>query len=147
MIYRKATLEDCKKVYSLICDLEGKELPFEIFCEIYYEQLNSKHYYCLLGEKDNNILAVLNLRFEKQLHHTECIAEIMEFVVDSSCRSQGIGKQMFEKAVQISESYGCTQIEAACNHRRTDTHKFYLREGLNNSHYKFSKKLSEDSNT
>ena len=147
MIYRKATLMDCEKVYSLICDLEAKDLPFEKFRKIYCEQLNSKHYYCLLGENDNNLLAVLNLRFEEQLHHTECIAEIMEFVVDASCRSQGIGKQMLEKAFQISESYGCTQIEVACNQRRTNTHRFYLREGLNNSHYKFSKKLSEDSNT
>ena len=88
MIYRKATLMDCEKVYSLICDLEGRELPFEKFREIYCEQLNDKRYYCLLGEKDNSILAVLNLRFEEQLHHAECITEIMEFVVDSSCRNQ-----------------------------------------------------------
>ena len=141
MIYRKATFRDCERVYSLICDLEGRELPFEKFHEIYCEQLNSKHYYCLFGEKDNNILAILNLRFEDQLHHAERIAEIMEFVVDTSCRSQGSGRQMFEKAVQIAESYGCTQTEVACNQRRKDTHRFYLREGMDNSHYKFSKRL------
>lgn len=142
MIYRKATLEDCKKVYSLICDLEGRELPFEKFRDIYCEQLNSNCYYCLLGERDNNILAVLNVRFEEQLHHSECIAKIIEFVVDPSCRKRGIGKQMFEKATHIAESYGCTQMEVACNQRRIDTHRFYLREGMNNSHYKFSKKLA-----
>lgn len=147
MIYRKATLMDCEKVYSLICDLEGRELPFEKFREIYCEQLDSKYYYCLLGEKDNSILAVLNLRFENQLHHAECIAEVMEFVVDSSCRNQGIGKQMFEKAIRIAESYSCTQIEVACNQRRTDTHRFYLKKGMKNSHYKFSKRLSKDSYT
>ena len=141
MIYRKATLMDCEKIYSFICDLEGMELPFEEFRKIYCKQLNDKRYYCLLGEKDNNILAVLNLRFEEQLHHSECIAEIMEFVVDPSCRKQGIGKQMFEKATHIAKSYGCTQMEVACNQRRTATHRFYLRKGMNNSHYKFSKRL------
>lgn len=140
MIYRKATLIDCEKVYSLICDLEGKELPFEQFREIYCEQLNSKHY-CLLGGKDNNVLAVLNLRFEKQLHHSECIAEIMEFVVDTSCRSQRIGRQMFEQVIRIAESHGRSQMEVACNQRRTDTHRFYLGKGVDNSHYKFSKNL------
>ena len=28
------------------------------------------------------VVSVLNLRFEQQLHHCECIAEIMEFAVD-----------------------------------------------------------------
>ena len=141
MVYREAALTDCEKVYSLICELEGRKLPFEKFQEIYCAQINSKRYYCLLGEQDNDVLAVLNLRFEEQLHHAECITEIMEFVVDTSCRSQGIGKQMFEKAVQIAKTHGCSQIEVACNQRRKDTHRFYLREGLLNSHYKFSKKL------
>lgn len=144
MIYRKATLMDCEKVYSLICELEGRELPFEKFREIYCEQLNSKRYYCLLGEENNDALAVLNLRFEEQLHHSECIAEIMEFAVKASCRRQGIGKEMFENAVRIAEAHGCAQMEVACNQLRTDAHRFYLREGMNNSHYKFLKRLTED---
>ena len=143
MLYRKATLADCEKVYSLICALEGRKLPYASFCEIYCEQLNSASYYCLLAEKDANILGVLNLRFEKQLHHSECIAEVMEFVVDSACRGRGIGRQMLEKAAQIAEEHGCVQMEAACNQRRMETHRFYLREGMDNSHYKFSKRLSE----
>lgn len=147
MIYRKATSMDCEKVYSLICELEGRELPFEKFREIYCEQLSSKRYYCLLGEENNDALAVLNLRFEEQLHHSECIAEIMEFAVNSAYRSRGIGKQMLEKAAQIAEVYGCTQIEVACNRLRTDAHRFYQREGMNNSHYKFSKKLTENIST
>ena len=145
MLYRKAALQDCAKVHSLICELEERELPFEKFQQIFCEQLNSKHHYCLIAEKDDSVLAVLNLRFERQLHHSECIAEIIEFVVDSACRGQGIGKHMLERAARIAESYGCAQMEAACNQRRTDTHRFYLREGMKNSHYKFSQRLPEDS--
>lgn len=144
MKYRKATLNDCKKIYLLICELEGRELLFEKFNKIYCEQLSSKHYYCLVGEKNNDILAVLNLRFEERLHHAECIAEIMEFVVDSAYRSQGIGKKMFEKAAQIAKEYGCSQMKVACNQLWTDTHRFYLREGMNNFHYKFSNRLTRD---
>ena len=48
-------------------------------------------------EHDNDIIGVSNLRFEEQLHHSECIAEIMEFAVDKTYRKQGIenaiGKQ------------------------------------------------------
>ena len=141
MMYREAALQDCERVYALICELEGRKLPFDDFCEIYRDQLNSKYYYCLLAEKDNAVLGVLNLRFEKQLHHAEWIAEVMEFVVSSACRGQGIGRQMLEKAARIAKEYGCKQIEAACNQLRTDTHRFYLREGMNHSHYKFTRRL------
>ena len=90
-MYRKATLNDCEKVYNLICDMERKQLPLDKFCSIYREQINNRHYYCLVCEYDNNVIGVLNLRFEEQLHHSACIAEIMEFAVDEAYRKQGIG--------------------------------------------------------
>ena len=40
-MYRKATLNDCEKVYSLICDMERKQLPFDKFYSIYQEQINN----------------------------------------------------------------------------------------------------------
>ena len=85
-----------------------------------------------------------NIRFEEQLHHADCIAEIMEFAVDPSHRDQGIGKGMLEKACEIAREQGCSQIEVACNQLRHDTHRFYIREGMHNFHYKFSKTLSGD---
>ena len=141
-MYRKATMDDCERIYNLICDLEGKQLPFERFSAIYREKLDSKHYYFLVCEQENNIVGVLNLRLEAQLHHSEFIAEIMEFAVDSAYRNQGIGKQMFEIACQIAKKFGCAQIEVACNQLRIDTHRFYLREGMHNFHYKFSMSLT-----
>ena len=80
--------------------------------------------------------------FEEQLHHTEYIAEIMEFAVDAAFRGQGIGKAMLEEACKIAREQGCSQIEVACNQLRVDTHRFYLREGMHNFHYKFSKSLA-----
>ena len=79
-MYRKATLNDCEMVYKLICDMECKQLPFEKFFVIYREQMSNRHYYCLIREQENNVVGVLNLRFEEQLHHSEYIAEIMESV-------------------------------------------------------------------
>lgn len=140
-MYREATLGDCKAVYNLICEMESKQLSFDRFSEIYEEQINSRYYYCLVCEIDNEVIAVLNLRFEEQLHHSECIAEIMEFAVDSSYRKRGIGKEMFDNACQFAKDNGCAQIEVACNQLRVDTHRFYSREGMQNFHFKFSKSL------
>ena len=131
-------------IYHLICNLECRQFPIHRFKEIYQYQLNSQHYYCLVCERNHKIIGILNLRFEEQLHHAERIAEIMEFIVDEAYRNQGIGKEMFANACQLAKNYGCQQIEVACNQLRKDTHRFYLKEGMNAFHLKFSKSLTGD---
>ena len=141
-MYRKASVHDCAAVYALICDMERRELPHDRFQSIFFEQLNDEHYFCLVNELDGRVIAVLNLRFEEQLHHAARIAEIMEFAVDPAFRNQGLGKDMLNEACRIAEARGCIQIEVACNQLRADTHRFYLREGMHNFHFKFSKSLT-----
>ena len=141
-MYRKANADDCEEIYELICDMECRALPFDRFRQIYCNQLGDEHYYCLVNIQDDHVCAVLNLRFEEQLHHAECIAEISEFVVASKFRNQGIGKEMLGQACQIAKERGCSQIEVDCNQLRKDTHRFYLREGMHNFHFKFSKRLN-----
>lgn len=140
-MYRKGTLEDCRNVYELICDMEQKRLPYTVFLEIYQKQITDTRYYCLLREEEGHVIGVMNLRFEEQLHHADRIGEIMEFAVEASWRNRGIGKEIFAQACQIARNLGCIQIEVACNQLRADTHRFYLREGMHNFHYKFSKAL------
>ena len=140
--YRKAAGGDCAAVYALICDMERGELPYDRFQSIFFEQLNDGHYFCLVNDLDGRVIAVLNLRFEAQLHHAARIAEIMEFAVDPAFRNRGIGKDMLEAACRIAAERGCAQIEVACNQLRADTHRFYLREGMHNFHFKFSKALT-----
>lgn len=146
MKYRKSSLEDCKAIYSLICDMENKELSYDKFCAIYRDQISDCHYYCLVCEKDGVVIGALNMRFELQLHHTEWIAEILEFTVATTCRNKGIGKEMLARSCQIAGDNGCLQIEVACNQLRKDTHRFYMREGMHNFHFKFSKQLIGDNN-
>lgn len=143
-MYRKAEEDDCKIIYELICGMEKTELPYESFQLIFQKQLADEDYYCLVYENENGVAGVLNLRFEEQLHHCGRIAEVMEFAVAPSCRNMGIGKKMLAHACQIAKDCNCTQIEVACNRLREDTHRFYLREGMNNYHYKFSKSLTGD---
>ena len=113
-MYRKGTYDDCRQIYNLICDMESTELDYDKF----------------------------SLRFERQLHHVASVAEIMGFSVSPDFRNKGIGKEMFAKACELSKDAGCIQIEVACNQLRKDTHRFYLREGMHNFHYKLSLNLT-----
>ena len=143
-MYRKSERNDCEGIYRLICELEGKELPPERFSSIYLEQLGNRNYYCLICERDGRVAGVLNLRFEDQLHHAGRIAEILEFAVAAQYRSRGIGKEMLAEACRIAKEHGCGQIEVACNRMREEAHRFYQREGMEQTHYKFSEKLEEN---
>ena len=147
VMFRKSEEKDCKAIYDLICDMERKQLPDAVFEAMYQKQLQRKDMYCLIREEGGKVTAMLNLRFEEQLHHCEKIAEIMEFVVEESCRNAGVGKEVLTEACRVAAEHGCSQIEVACNQLRKDTHRFYEREGMHNFHYKFSKRLSgEDDN-
>ena len=137
--YRKATAEDCRQVYELICDMENKQLPYARFQAIFEKQLSDPHYCCMICKEEDVVVAVLNLRFEEQLHHADRIAEIMEFVVHPKWRNRGLGSEMLEAAE--TAAHGCCQIEVACNQLRKNTHRFYERNGMRNFHYKFSKRL------
>ena len=145
-MFRKSEEKDCQAIYDLICDMERKQLPYAVFEEMYQKQLQREDMYCLILEKDGKVQAMLNLRFEEQLHHCEKIAEIMEFVVDAGCRNAGVGREVLSEACRVALECGCSQIELACNQLRKDTHRFYEREGMHNFHYKFSRRLiGEDS--
>ena len=78
-------------------------------------QLKDSHYYCLVCELDEEIVGVLNLRLEEQLHHVGKVAEILEFSILNGYRNKGIGKEMFEQACLVAQSKGCLQIEVDCN--------------------------------
>ena len=56
-MYRKSTLEDCRAIYQLICELEQKELPYQRFSEIYYQQIQDSRYYCLVYEYNGSVVA------------------------------------------------------------------------------------------
>ena len=144
VVFRKSEEKDGKAIYDLICDMENKQLPYGVFEEIYQKQLQKEEMYCLIREENGKVTAMLNLRFEEQLHHCEKIAEIMEFVVDAECRNAGVGKEVLAEAFRVALEQGCSQIEVACNQLRKDTHRFYEREGMHNYHYKFSRRLMGD---
>ena len=137
-MFRKATAGHCRSVYDLICNMEAKELPYDDFASIFHEQLAADCYHCLIWEENGEVTGMLNLRFERQLHHCASIAEILEFVVDPAYRSQGLGAAMFAEACRIARESGCAQIEVTCNQLRNGAHRFYERRGMKNHHYKFS---------
>ncbi len=141
MEFRYAVIGDAQRIYKLICNMESKALDFEMFKSIFPQYVDNDNHYWIVACKRDSMYGFITLRTEYQLHHAAKIAEIMELVVDSTVRSMGIGKKLFEKASTLAKDNGCIQIEVCCNQLRTRTHGFYEKQDMTNSHYKFSKNL------
>ncbi len=139
---RLANRGDLNGIYRLICEMEQSELDYKSFEGIFYSQLESACYSCWVWEEKGIVAGCLNLRMERQLHHTARVAEIMELAVMSGCRSRGIGKQLFDYACLEAKREGCVQVEVCCNLLRERAHAFYQRQGMNRFHYKFSMPLN-----
>lgn len=139
---RKGTILDENGVYALMCALEETQFDKQLFHEAYQKQCDNPMYESIVYTDNNDVvIGILNMRFEYQLHHCCCIAEILEFVIDEKYRSQGIGNIMFQEALRICNEKGCSQLELDTNQKRKDAHRFYERQGMQNTHYKYVKVL------
>lgn len=141
MIIREAYSWDVREVYHIMCLLENCRLNWDGFKKSYQVQFQNHDMHCIVAEDEGKIVGCLNLRIEHQLHHAGKIAEIMEFCVDQKARSGGKGKKMFDYAVDLARKEGCEQIELDTNQKRRDAHRFYVRQGMENTHFKFAMNL------
>lgn len=134
---RKAKLSDTEMIYKLLVALEQQEFNQETYLDIYKQNLLNPAIFYLVYEEENEVLGFISVHIQRLLHHISSIAEIQELIVDEKVRGQKIGGQLFEKAKHIARENGCTQLEVCCNQKRKESHKFYERQGMKNSHYKF----------
>ena len=138
---RQAIQSDFTAVYGLINELEETVFSEELFAWGYESLIADPNHLFLVAVEQGNVVGVLHLRMEFQLHHCAKIAEIMELMVDAGFRSRGVGKQLLCAAVQAAKEHHCTQIEVTSNQKRLDAHRFYQREDLLLTHKKLTKAL------
>ena len=125
---RLAVSADQPEIYSLICALEETSFPQEMFAWGFYTMLSSASH-------------LLHLRMEFQLHHCGTVAEIMELIVSREVRSKGIGAALLKAAREQAIQHHCIQFEVTSNQKRKQAHRFYQREGLEQTHIKMTEAL------
>lgn len=138
---RAATIDDSDALWNLACALEACELDREAFYRILADQLADGRHVTLVWTEhaeDSPAQALMNMRVEDQLHHAARVAEIQELVVDPALRGRGVGRQLLAAACQAARNAGCVRIELVTNQRRHDAHRFYEREGMEQTHYGYT---------
>lgn len=136
-MYRKSTLLDVDGIHELICLLVGHDLDKTTFASLYEKQVQDPNHYCLVDDRNGVLYGVMNMRFEGQLHHGGMTAEIIEFFVREEARGKGSGREMLEIGKELARKRGCVLIEVTSKIKRVDAHRFYVREKLEHTHFKF----------
>lgn len=135
---RKAQTQDLDFVYKSICELENEELNFELFREIFNENITNPNNLYLIAENENEGVGFISFHTQNLLHHCGRVGEIQEFFINKNYRGKGIGRQLIEKIKQYAEEHKFKSIEVTTNKRRVENVMIYENLGFTLSHNKFT---------
>jgi len=138
---RPATAEDVDAVYGLICELKQAELDRSAFHAGFAANLLDHNMRYQLAEQDGHIVGMIGLHMQFHLHHANWIGEIQELVVMPQARGLKVGSQLLAWAEAFARQAGAEMTELSTSVKRLDAHRFYLREGYTQSHFRFTKPL------
>ncbi|HBX14677.1 MULTISPECIES: aminoalkylphosphonate N-acetyltransferase [Leclercia] len=138
---RPATAEDVDAVYGLICELKQAELDRSAFHAGFAANLLDHNMRYQLAEQNGHIIGMIGLHMQFHLHHANWIGEIQELVVMPQARGLKVGSQLLAWAEEFARQAGAEMTELSTSVKRLDAHRFYLREGYTQSHFRFTKPL------
>ena len=92
-------------------------------------------------ELDGQVIGMIGLHMQFHLHHARWIGEIQELVVMPQVRGLKVGSQLLAWAEGVAREAGAELTELSTSVKRTDAHRFYVREGYTQSHFRFTKPL------
>ena len=140
--FRRAQRDDVPDIVRMLADdplgaeRECYESPlpdsyFTAFAEIDSDQNNELVVTCL----DEKVVGMLQITFIPYLTYQGSWRALIEGVrVDSSFRSRGIGKAMFEWAIARAGERNCYLVQLTTNKLRLDAKRFYEALGFEASH-------------
>lgn len=140
MRIRKANQEDAGAIAGLLEQL-GYSGAQAFLAERITTLADDSSEELVVGEDNGRVVAVLSLHFIPQLAVEGPFARISYLCVQEGLRSQGIGGKLEEYAEATAKAKGCDRIELHCHGRRTDAHRFYFRQGYEESPRYLMKKL------
>ena len=138
---RRATPDDTEAVYGLICELKHKAYDRETFAAGFAANLNNPTQHYQLAWVEGEIVGLIGLQIMFPLNQNCWVGEVQELVVHPQSRGLNIGQRLLNWAEEQARERGVSLMELSSGMPRTDAHRFYLREGYQQSHFRFKKTL------
>lgn len=139
---RKATLADQSAISTLLDQL-GYPGTEDFLLQNLTVMLAQPTSAVLVYELDGKVAGFIAIDFIPQLATKGDFARISCFAVDENVRSKGIGYLLEEHCTQLANERNCDRIEVHCHSRRVDAHRFYERQGYEESPKYFRKILTD----
>ena len=87
------------------------------------------------------VLGIISVHFIPQIALAGDFARISYLCVDESARSSGVGRLLEAWCERVARERGCDRIELHCHSRREAAHRFYSRQGYEESPKYLMKKI------
>lgn len=140
MTIRQARNEDAPVIKVLLEQL-GYPMDEKLVTDKLAKLLACEDHKLLVYELDRTVVAFISVHFVPQMGLLGDFAIIGYFAVDESARSKGVGYEMEKYVTLLAKERNCDRIQLHCNIRRTDAHRFYERQGYEESRKYYSKRL------
>jgi GNAT superfamily N-acetyltransferase len=142
LTYRLATEADLVDIVSMLSDdpLGAKREDFQLPLPAAYQQAfaiiaNDRHQELTVAEYNTEIIATFQLSFIQYLTYQGGIRAQIEAVrVKSTYRNKGIGKAIFEYAIQRAKEKGAHLLQLTTDKKRPEAKRFYESLGFVDSH-------------
>ena len=151
MEIRSARKEDCESCMKLLKQLWSpgyelasyfsRELPPDKFHRIYSCILDNPDCEVIVAEKDEEIIAMMDMDFRESFFHGGLSMQIEDLIVDERFRRQGVGQRMVGLAEEMARRHDCTSIGLSSDLYREETHKFWQAMGYQIEAYQLRKAL------
>jgi putative acetyltransferase len=129
---RDATVADAPAISALLTSLgyPGTEgfVPDKIAALLQHSDAR-----LLVATDGTDVLGVVSLHFIPQLALPGDFCRISYLCVAEGARSRGVGAVLEAQVLALAKARGCDRIELHCHSRRTDAHRFYARQGYEES--------------
>ena len=140
MEIRPATLADAAKIADLLTQL-GYPGTEKFIREKILELTGHPDGDLAVAVEEGEVLGFIALHFIPQLGLAGSFARISYLCVDDGARGRGVGGRLETYCEQRARERGCDRIELHCHSRREQAHKFYRRQGYEESPLYLMKKL------
>lgn len=138
---RKASASDTDTVYRLITELKQTEYDRQRFAESFRRNLQNPSYHYQLAFLNGEAVGLIGMQIQFPLNQNHWTGEVQELVVAPQSRGQRVGQALLAWAEHTARQQGASVMELSSNKVRTDAHRFYRREGYQQSHFRFKKVL------
>lgn len=142
---RRATLEDLPAIVAMLSDdalgatREDASLPLDAAYLAAFAAIDSDPNQLLaVAERDARPVGCLQLTFLPGLSRRGAWRGQIESVrIASEARGAGLGRQMFDWAIETCRERGCALVQLTTDTARQDAHRFYEELGFIPSHVGF----------